>query len=268
MITTLRSAYTWATTIILFLVWLPLMAVVRVFDRDPAHYATGRIFRRLGSVVTRLNPTWQITIEGEEHISDPRHPYVLVSNHQSNADIPVVSRLPMEMKWVGKKALFDLPIVGWMMRLAGDIEVDRADSRSRARVLITAQEYLEKKCSVIFFAEGTRSRDGRVLPFTDGAFRLAIRAQVPVLPVAIEGTGDALPKQSWKFGAPTPIRLRVLAPVETHGLNADDVPLLRERVRRLIGEQLARWRGAALEEVLVPLVREGEETAKPGTAVM
>ena len=260
MITTLRSLYTWTATILLMVAWLPLMALVRLFDRDPAHYATGRMFRRLGAAMTRVNPTWKITVEGIEHIGDPRRPYVLVSNHQSNADIPVVSRLPMEMKWVGKKSLFDLPVVGWMMKLAGDIEVDRDDARSRAGVLIKAREYLEKRCSVIFFAEGTRSRDGRVLPFTDGAFRLAVREQVPILPLALDGTGDALPRQSWKFSRPSHIRLRVLAPVETRGLKTTDVPALREQVRTRIAEQIARWRSVDAADVLVST---GEETANP-----
>ncbi len=260
MIATLRSAYVWAATALLILFWLPLLAFVRLFDRDPALYTTGRMFRRLGAAITRVNPTWQITVEGLEHIGDPRHPYVIVSNHQSNADIPVVSRLPMEMKWVGKKSLFDLPFIGWMMKLAGDIEVDRSDARSRAGVLIRGREYLKKKCSVIFFAEGTRSKDGRVLPFTDGAFKLAIKAKVPILPIAIEGTGDALPKTSWRFGAPTPIRLRVLAPVETTGLKPSDVPALRERVRTIIAQQIAAWRGADLHATLVSAV---EESANP-----
>ena len=260
MISTLRSLYTWTTTILLIVVWLPLMAVVRLFDRDPARYHTGRTFRLLGAAMTRVNPAWKIHLSGLEHIGDPRRPYVIVSNHQSNADIPVVSRLPMEMKWVGKKALFDLPIVGWMMKLAGDIEVDRGDPRSRAKVLIKAREYLEKRCSVIFFAEGTRSHDGRVLPFTDGAFRLAIKEQVRILPIAIEGTGDALPKQSWKFGGASQIFLRVLPPVETAGLRVADVPTLRERVRGQIAAEIARQRGVPAETVLVPA---GEETANP-----
>lgn len=257
---TFRSLYTWTATILLIVAWLPLLAVVRLFDRDPAHYQTGRMFRRLGAAMTRVNPAWNITVEGEEHIGDPRRPYVLVSNHQSNADVPVMSRLPMEMKWVGKESLFKIPFIGWMMRLAGDISVDRDNARSRAHVLIKAREYLEKRCSVIFFPEGTRSRDGRVLHFTDGAFRLAVREQVSILPVAIEGTGDALPKQSWKFGRASQMRLKVLPPVKTTGLKATDVPVLREQVRGMIAAQIASWRGVEVADVLVPT---GEETANP-----
>ena len=258
---TLRSLYTWAATILLIVVWLPMMAVVWLFDRDPARYHTGRLFRRLGDAMTRVNPSWNIAVEGTERIGNPRHPYVLVSNHQSNADVPIVSRLPMEMKWVGKASLFKVPLIGWMMRLAGDIPVDRSNSRSRAQVLIHAREYLQKRCSVIFFPEGTRSLDGRLLPFTDGAFRLAIKEQVPILPLALEGTGDALPKQSWKFGRSSQMRLQVLSPVETAGMKASDVPILREQVRTLIAQQIAAWRDVNVSEVLGPA---REETAKPG----
>ncbi len=245
---TLRSLWAWFSITLLILIWLPLLALVRLVDRDPAHYHTGRWFRRLGAAMTRVNPFWDVVLEGER-IEDPRRPYVVVCNHQSNVDIPVISRLPWDMKWVAKAELFRVPFVGWMMRLADDIPVDRGEKSSRARVLIRAREVLEKRCSVMFFPEGTRSRDGRVYAFNDGAFRLAIKAGVPVLPLAIEGTFDALPKHSWRFGDPRTIRLKVLPPVATDGLGAGDTAALRDRVRQMIVEQIAAWRGVPVEAV-------------------
>ncbi len=236
----LLSALTWTAEALLILTWLPVMAVLRVFDRDPAHYRTGRSFRALGNLMTKVNPAWTVTHSGT-HPADPRHPYVVVGNHQSNADIPLISTLPWEMKWVAKAELFRIPVVGWMLRLAGDIPVDRDDRRSRVLVLRAAQDYLSKRCSVMFMAEGTRSKDGRVRPFQDGAFRLAIEAGVPVLPIAIDGTTNALPKHSWKFGA-ADCRIHVFDPVETAGLSPTDAPLLRERVRQLIIAKIAEWR--------------------------
>jgi 1-acyl-sn-glycerol-3-phosphate acyltransferase len=243
----LSSALTWAAIATIVLVALPVLAVVRLFDRDPARYATGRTFRWLGAQVTRVNPAWTIRVTGEVP-ADPRRPYVVVSNHQSNADIPLVSRLPWEMKWVGKKELFELPVLGWEMRLAGDIPVDRRDPESRARVLQRARAVLATRCSVMFFAEGTRSRDGRVKAFQDGAFRLAIETQTPVLPLAVDGTMDALPKHGWTFGRAT-CRVHVFPPVETVGLTLSDVPALRERVRQTIIEGVASWRGVPPEAV-------------------
>ncbi len=248
MISTLRSLWTWIAIATLLVLWLPLLAVVRLFDDDPARYATGRWFRRVGVAMTRVNPFWDVHISGER-VEDPRRPYVVVSNHQSQADIPIISRLPWEMKWVGKAELFQTPVVGWLMRMAGDIQVNRGDKMSRARVLVTARDYLNKRCSVMFFPEGTRSPDGRVHAFADGAFRLAIKAQVPVLPLALDGTLDALPKNSWRFQAGSPILLKVLPPIETAGMKPDDAGRLRDLVRERIVAQLAEWRGAPAGEI-------------------
>ena len=107
---------------------------------------------------------------------------------------------------------------------------------------------LAKRCSVMFFAEGTRSRDGRVKAFQDGAFRLAIESGVPVLPLAVDGTMDALPKDGWVFSRAT-CRVHVLAPIETTWMTVDDVPALRERVRHQIIAEVASWRGVAHAEV-------------------
>jgi len=239
---TLRSAWVWAAVAVLILAWLPLLAILRLFDADPALYRTGRWFRRLGVAMTRVNPSWRLHRDGER-IADPRRPYVVVSNHQSLADIPIISHLPWEMKWIAKVELFQVPAVGWMMRLAGDIPVDRADRRSGARMLLAAHRVLALRCSVMFFPEGTRSADGRVGPFNPGAFHLAIKAGVPVLPVAVEGTRDCLPKKSWKFGPPTDIRLRVLPPVETAPFAQAGAEELTREVRRMIIAQIASWRG-------------------------
>ena len=244
----LLSIYSWLVNAILILVWLPLMAVVRVFDRDPARYSTGRWFRRLGATMTRANPFWKIQVTGKVP-DDPRNPYVVVCNHQSFADIPIISLLPWEMKWVGKAELWRVPVIGWQMRLAGDIPVDRKDRRSRVNALIKARDYLHKRCSVIFFPEGTRSRDGRVGKFNEGACGLAIKEDLPVLVLAIEGTSDALPKSSWVFARSGSIRLRIVGEVWPGDPGFADAKSLTEKVRGLIVEQVAEWRGCPAEDV-------------------
>lgn len=261
----LRSALTWAALAGLILVWLPLLAVVRAFDRDPAHYRTGLLFRTLGRLMTKLNPAWRITLSGH-FPADPRHPFVVVANHQSNADIPVISMLPWDMKWVAKASLFRLPVVGWMMRLAGDIPVNRGDTRSRAAAVMRAAATLAKRCSVMFMPEGTRAKDGRVRAFQDGAFRLAIEAGVPVLPIALDGTGGALPKHGWQFGR-AEVRLHVFDPIPTTGLVPGDASALRERVRQLIVAQIAAWRG--VDPSAVDGARgASEDAAKSGVAAI
>ncbi len=261
----IESIWTWVAITVLILVWLPLLGLIRLFDRDPAQYRTGRWFRRLGMVMTKVNPAWHIEIDGET-IDNPRHPYVVVCNHVSNADIPIISCLPWEMKWVAKGELFKIPVVGWLMRLASDIPVDRKNKTSRARVLVLARQYLEKKCSVMFFPEGTRSRDGRVYAFNDGAFRLAIKAQVPILPLAIEGTRETLPKHSWKFGS-AHVKLRVLPPISTTGMKATETVQLRTQVRETIIAQIATWRGVDPAEIDATIpVDEDQDSAKTPVA--
>jgi 1-acyl-sn-glycerol-3-phosphate acyltransferase len=243
-----RSLITWFTAGILILVWLLLLALSRLFDRDPALYRTGFLFRRLGKALTRVNPAWKLHISGDI-VSDPRRPYVVVSNHQSLADIPLVSNLPWEMKWMAKKELFRLPVVGWMMQLAGDITVDRQSARSGAQALLRAQRYLERKCSVMVFPEGTRTLDGRVRQFADGAFHLAVKAKVHILPLVIEGSRDCIPKNSWKFGKSSEIFLKVLSPIDTCSLTVEDVPALRDKVRMAIMREIAEWRSVPIENV-------------------
>jgi 1-acyl-sn-glycerol-3-phosphate acyltransferase len=258
---TVRSALIWAAIASLIVLWLPLLAVVRVFDRDPALYTTGRLFRRLGAAMTRVNPYWDIHIEGP-FPADPRHPYVVVANHQSLGDIAVVSRLPWEMKWVAKAELWKLPVAGWMLRMSGDIPVRRHDPQSRTAVITKATRTLRNRCSVMFFPEGTRSKDARVRRFQAGAFRVAIEAGVPVLPIAVDGTSDAIPKHGWRFGERIAARVRVLEPVPTAGLSGEDAPALAEAVRQRIIAQLAAWRGASPADVDALAEGGGEESAK------
>ena len=246
--TLLHSLWIWIAICTLIVLWYPLLLAISLFDRDPIRYRTGRWFRRLGVAMTKVNPTWHLDIGGFA-VDNPRNPYVVVSNHLSIADIPLISHLPWEMKWVGKEELFRLPFAGWMMRLARDLPLDRGDARSGARMFLRALKVLERKCSVMIFPEGTRSPDGRLGRFNEGAFLLAIRAQVPVLPLAIEGSHDCIPKRSWLFGEVSRIRLEVLAPVPTEGLTSQDARQLCQSVRKQIASKLADWRCLPLAAV-------------------
>lgn len=245
---TVRSIGIWSATALLILFWLPWLSAVRLFDRDPIHYRTGRWFRRLGKALTQINPYWKLDIDGY-HLDNPKQSLVVVCNHQSLADIPMISNLPWEMKWLAKKELFKLPVVGWMMKMVGDIPVDRKARDRKHNAVIKAFSYLKQGCPVMFFPEGTRTPDGRVHRFTDGAFLLAIKAGAPVLPLAIEGSRDCLPKNSWRFGKLNNVKIRVMEPVDTKNLKKKDVPALRDKVRRLIVDQIAEWRGVSADDV-------------------
>jgi len=237
----LASIIIWASIIGLVFVWLPMMVLVRLFDRDPVRYKTGRLYRKLGLAISRVNPNWHVEIEGDTDV-DHRLPYVMVSNHLSNADIPVISNLPWEMKWIAKKELFDMPVMGWMLKLAGDISVDRKADKRKRDTLEKCIYYLNQKCSVIFFPEGTRSRDGKLGSFAKGAFELAIREKKPILPIVLDGTQDCLPTKSWVFKPDVHIKLKVLKPVFTNQYTKENVEDLIQKVREMMLLQLSDWR--------------------------
>jgi 1-acyl-sn-glycerol-3-phosphate acyltransferase len=216
------------------------LGTIRLFDVEPRRLRTGRWFRRLGRVVARVNP-WRIRISGGENLK-PDQVYVVVSNHQSLADIPVISHLKLDTKWLGKAELFRVPLVGWMMRMAADVPIERSDRRKAAAAMQQCARYLRQRCSVVVFPEGTRSRDGEVLPFKDGPFRLAIREQIPILPLVVEGSRDALPRNSWIFGGASDIQLRILDPVPVEGWDVTQAPALRDAVRQRIVDELYRMR--------------------------
>lgn len=243
-----KSIAIWAGIILLILFWVPLLFVRSLFDRDPVRYKTGRMFRNLGKYISRLNPNWTIEISGHTDIDD-REPFVMVCNHLSNADIPLISNLPWEMKWVAKKELFDTPLLGRMLRWSKDIPVDRKSSTKKADVFKACSEMLDQQVSVMFFPEGTRSKTGKLNRFSYGAFNLALRKKVKILPMVIDGTQGCLPKKSWIFEPSFNIKLKVLAPVDVTQ-NADmDVKKLTLYVREQILDQLTKWRNQPVNEI-------------------
>jgi 1-acyl-sn-glycerol-3-phosphate acyltransferase len=231
----LLSLWTWLVLVACVVIWLPLMLLVRLATLgDPGRYWVGYLFRQIGVVTARLTPYWKFSYRGTVP-GDPRTPYVVVSNHESFADILLISHLPWEMKWLSKAELFRIPLMGWLMHLAGDVPVKRGFGPSAVEAMAKCREILARKVSVMIFPEGTRSATRELLPFKDGAFRLAIDAGVPILPLALHGTGGALGKHDWRIGRSTAV-VEVLAPVETAGLTPADVPALKERVRATIVE--------------------------------
>jgi len=231
---TILSIWAWLVLVGCIVLWFPVLVVAGLltvpFDRG--RYIPGRIFRKIGPAMATLNPLWRFRYSGAMP-ADPRRPYVVVSNHESFADILLISHLPWEMKWLSKAELFRIPIMGWMMWLVGDIPVKRGFGPSALEAMERCRRALDRRVSVMIFPEGTRSKTSELLPFKDGAFRLAIEAGVPILPLAVSGTGTALRKHDWRFGR-SDAEVRVLEPVETSGLTLSDVPELKARVRRNI----------------------------------
>ena len=171
-----------------------------------------------------------VLAEGLERI--PRdQPIMYVSNHSSMFDIWALSATLRSVRFVAKKELFRIPLLGPAMRAAGHIPIDREARKKAFEAYGEAARLIQSGASTpVVFPEGTRSRTGELLPFKNAPFGLAIAAQVPIVPVYVHHTFEILPKGAWRL-RPRPIKLLVGEPIETKGLQPADRERLRDRVR-------------------------------------
>jgi 1-acyl-sn-glycerol-3-phosphate acyltransferase len=155
---------------------------------------------------------------------------VFVSNHQSNFDVLVIlAQIRRHLRFVAKTELYRIPIFGMALRAAGNIEVDRTGGERDRKKLEESIAAVRERVSILFFAEGTRSASGELRPFKKGAALLAVQAQVPLVPIAVAGTGEILPKKSiWIRGGRRAL-LMVGKPLSTVGLTIED----RDRLTQL-----------------------------------
>lgn len=147
-----------------------------------------RLWARLGLALNLV----RVTVRGGENLPDG--PVVFMSNHQSNFDIlSLLAAMPRRFHWIAKKELFDIPVFGPSMRRGGYIPLDRGDGRKALQSIDDAAAAIHQGKSVVLFPEGTRTPDGNLLPFKRGGFILARKADVPVIPVTINGSGRINP---------------------------------------------------------------------------
>jgi 1-acyl-sn-glycerol-3-phosphate acyltransferase len=163
--------------------------VSTLFDSSGRLYAWhARLWARLGLALNGIN----ITLAGTKHLPDG--PVIFMSNHQSNFDIlSLLAAIPRQINWIAKKELFDIPVFGSSMRRGGYIPLDRSDGRKALQSMDEAAATIHQGKSVVLFPEGTRTPDGNLLPFKRGGFILARKADVPVIPVTINGSGRINP---------------------------------------------------------------------------
>lgn len=189
-----------------------------------------------------LITTWSgvsVRVEGLERL-DRSKPYIFVANHQSQFDIFVLDGfLDIDFRWLAKKELFRLPFFGWAMLLAGSIPVDRSHGRKALKSLDEAAKRIAAGASVVIFPEGTRSPDGRLQPFKAGAMQLAIKSGVELVPMAISGTHEVLPKGKI-LARPGKVVIRLGTPVDSREFNTKEkqalAELLHDRVAFLLGK--------------------------------
>ncbi|BAH37416.1 acyltransferase [Gemmatimonas aurantiaca T-27] len=233
MIGTVLNWWAWVETVVCVLIGTPIVAIVYAFTApfDKGRYAAGRAFRLVAVCATRINGLWSFHTRGR--LADPRRPYVVVANHESYADVFLISCFPWEMKWLSKDTMFKIPCMGWMMQMAGDVKLVRGNRDSTLDAIAQCRDRLAKRVSVMIFPEGTRSRTSEMLPFKDGAFRLAIESGAPILPIAVAGTRNAMAKGTFRF-----LRSRALAemlePIETKGMTMADIGTLKQMTRERI----------------------------------
>lgn len=187
-----------------------------------------------------INPFWNLEVKGRDQLPW-NGPGVIVANHESSGDILVVFGLYRPFKWVAKSSVFRAPFLGWNMTYNGYIPIVRGSAESRDAMNARCEAYLERGVPILMFPEGTRSKDGEIQPFKDGAFRLATRAKCPVYPVVISGTSQTLPKHGLLVKPVAHCRVHVLSPVHPSDFDGDHA-LLREHVHGLIVEEKRRMR--------------------------
>lgn len=179
----------------------------------------------------------RLQVSGQEHLH-PDAPVIYMSNHGSNFDIlALFAGLPGQFRWLAKEELFRIPLFGLAMRRIGYIPLDRSDRRKALHSMTEAAKRIRGGASVVIFPEGTRSADGILQPFKKGGFLIALKAGVPVQPVAISGSFAIMPKTSRRIHGGL-IEVRILPAIATAELASADIETLRVTVQERIAASL------------------------------
>lgn len=188
-----------------------------------------------------LNPLWKLQVTGKENI-DKKGRYVITVNHQSMLDIPLMYVLPkINFKWVAKRAVYKWPLFGVVLWLHGDIVVEEGSVRKAMGFVAKGKERLANGTSVVIFPEGTRSKDGEIHNFKEGAFLLAKEAGVEVLPCVIDGVKGFI--EGWKVQRTT-LKVSILPPVSVEVVEEQSAREVMKSVREMTVAELARLRAS------------------------
>lgn len=227
----LRNLFCILTAAVSTLALFPVAILAMLVKRDPG--ASVWVARHLWSPVLLWAGGARLEVIGQENV-DPARPTVYVANHQSAIDIPAhFMAVPISFRYVAKKQLRWVPGVGWYLALADHILIDRSNRSAAVASLEEAAQKIRGGVSIFVYVEGTRSEDGRILPFKKGAFALAQKARVPICPVTIEGSGRLMPKATWRI-TPGPIRVKIGKPIDTTAFSEDDRDGLIRAVREVM----------------------------------
>jgi 1-acyl-sn-glycerol-3-phosphate acyltransferase len=194
---------------------------------------------RLWCRMIALTAGARVRVHGAQHIQRGAS-YVFLSTHQSYMDIPaMLGYLPAQLRIAAKKSLFRIPFMGWHLTRAGHIPIDRSSTQNAVASMQKAADYLRNGICAFVFPEGTRSRDGYLHRFKKGGFKLAIQANVPIIPITIIGSRQVLPPDEIIF-RPGPIDMYVDAPIPTTGLTDEDLEALIQTVYDRMAEHFSK----------------------------
>ena len=216
----------WFYTLVMGLSALP----AGLFDRDGR---TLHWFSRTWSWLIMNTIFSPVTVTGLEKI-DTAKPHVYAANHASAMDIPVLYvQLPFQFRIVFKKELLSYPLVGWQLKRSGQVCIDQQKPSNSIAAIRSAVKSLKNGMPLVIFPEGGRTPDGKIRPFLPGAFFLAIKAQVDIVPVALVGTYELLPMDTYHIKC-RPLEMRVGEPIPTAGLTMRDLEALSARVQKAV----------------------------------
>jgi 1-acyl-sn-glycerol-3-phosphate acyltransferase len=230
----LRTIFGW-TWIVIFTLSLGAMAFL-TFPFDRRGHVIHRYARWWGWLILRANGV-RVAVQGKEYL-DERRPRIYVCNHQGSFDIfSLLAYLRVPFRWLAKAELFRIPILGWAMRTAGYISLDRSAKKKAYQSMEMAARMIGEGTSVVIFPEGARSFDGALQPFMKGGFTLAIKAGVPICPVTIAGSWQIMPRTTLRIKKGD-INIIISEPIETKGLTMQDRGSLMQEVEDRIREGL------------------------------
>jgi 1-acyl-sn-glycerol-3-phosphate acyltransferase len=226
--------------------WLVLyvasfIALVVCYPFDKKRVVVHKLSEWLTDIVFVFAPGMRRDVIGMENI-DPKQAYVIVLNHQSMVDILSIYNLPLVFKWVSKKEVYRIPLVGRLLLMHGDIVINRASAKEAMQLVHSkGKEWLKKGASVSIFPEGTRSKDGEIHNFKAGAFILAKDAGVPILPIVLDGT-NTLIRKGWMINWRNRITIKVLPPISAEEVQNRDIKDVMAQVKEDMVNTLAQIR--------------------------
>lgn len=232
------SIYVWISYGFIFLLFFIAISITFLFTFpfDKYHKIPNKVLSKMAWCMMRISPGWKINIKGSEKF-DSTKPTIFIANHESFLDIPLLFQLPWRMKWVVKHSMTYIPVMGWMVKLTGQLTINRS-SKSAIKKLSNLVKPINDLVPVMIFPEGTRSLDGEVKSFKNGAFLMALEHGFNIQPIVIEGAHEVLKSGSKLLNPKGEFKLSVLDAIDPKDFNG--LSELKAHSKKLILEEQQR----------------------------